>query len=70
MRNYYKIRDCEALAVVRAMLNEQSFVIFPKMTERQRTFIQRMMAVCERENYAVPRRFLRMVRPPRPPRKS
>jgi len=65
MKDYFKLRVEESLRVVREMLNEDSLVVFPRMTEKQKTWLKRVMAVCDGESYAVPRRHLRYVRPPR-----
>lgn len=65
MRSYFKLRLEERVAVVREMLNEDSLVVFPDMTPKQREWVRRVMAVCEGESYGVPRKHLRMVRPPR-----
>lgn len=67
MRNYFKLRHEERAAVVREMLNQQSLVVFPNMTAKQREWIHRAIAVADGESYAVPRKLRHMVRPPRRP---
>lgn len=51
--------------MLRRMLNEKSLRIFPAMTDTQRAFIRRMIAVADGSRRAVPRSCLMSVRVPR-----
>lgn len=52
----------ERVAVLRAMLNEDSIPVFGPMTRAQRAFIWRLIAIADGDRLSVPRRHIRHTR--------